>query len=235
MSRYLSYAELDRIAERVVNAYAKLPEVSITELLYVDPNILLRSLLGLEIEYRHLSPDGRLLGLTTFDEIDFEVVEDDEVELFVFDGKTVLIEMDLVGGRKNFTIVHEGCHHVLHMLFPRDYGSITNERRIIQYRESNCTKSREEWQVDYLTSRILMPRPLVEQAMTLAGLEGKIEMLNPVWRYREYEAFCNMCLLLGVSKQALALRMKQLGLLGTEHLARPYEIVDIWKEDKEIE
>ncbi len=90
MSRYLSYAELDRIADRVVNAYAMLPEVSITELLYVDPDILLRSLLGLEIEYRHLSSDGRLLGLTTFDEVDFEVVEDGAVELFVFDGKTVL-------------------------------------------------------------------------------------------------------------------------------------------------
>ena len=235
MSRYLSYSELDRIADRVVNAYAKLPEVSISDYLYVDPELLLRSLLGLEIEYRHLSADGTTLGLTAYGEVDLVLIDDDKIELFVLDGKTVLIEKDLVGGRKNFTIVHEGCHHVLKMLFPRDYGNATSERRIIRYRESRSKRTQEEWQVDYLTSCILMPRLLVEQAMMLAGLEGKIEMLNPVWRYREYEAFCNMCLLLGVSKQALALRMRQLGLLGTEHLARPHEILDIWKEDNEIE
>ena len=233
MSRYLSYSDMDRIANRVVRAYTKLPEVSISDFLYVDPELLLRSLLGLEIEYRHLSSDGMTLGLTAYDEVDLELIDDGVIELFVLDGKTVLIEKDLEGGRKNFTTVHEGCHHVLKMLFPHDYGDSPSERRVIRYRESRSRRTREEWQVDYLTSSILMPRDLVEQSMAITGLKGRIAMLNSVWRRWEYEAFCNMCLILGVSKQALALRMKQLGLLGTEHLARPNEILDIWKEDDE--
>ena len=233
MSRYLSYSDMDRIADRIVRAYAKLPEVSISDFLYVDPELLLHSLLGLEIEYRHLSADGMTLGLTAYDEVDLELIDDGEIELFVLDGKTVLIEKELVGGRKNFTIVHEGCHHVLKMLFPRDYGNAPSERRVIRYRESRSRRTREEWQVDYLASSILMPRELVEQSMAIAGLTGRIEMLNSVWRRREYEAFCNMCFILGVSKQALALRMQRLGLLGTEHLARPNEILDIVKEDDE--
>ena len=235
MSRYLSYDDMEVIAARVLRAYEKLPEVSATDLLYVDPDLLLRSLLGLKIEYRHLSAGGLILGLTAYEEIGIELIgEDGMLEWFFFDGKTVLIDKNLHGGRKNFTIVHEGCHHILKMLFPKDYGSGTDARQVIQYRDGFNLRDREEWQVNYLTSLILMPRKLVEQALHLAGIDGRINMLNSVWRRKEYEAFCNMCLLLGVSKQALSLRMKRLGLLGEDYLARPNEILDIWKGDDDI-
>lgn len=236
MSRYLSYADLDAIAARVFRAYAKLPEAQMTELLYVDPELLLKSLLGLQIEYRHLSLDGRTLGITAYDDVGVEIYDADE-DLFFFDGKTVLIESDLQAenqtGRRNFTIVHEGCHHVLKMLYPRDYACGVNARRVLRYRDIRGGRNREEWQVDRLTSAILMPRELVEQAMRLTELDGRIDMLNPVWRKEEYEKFCGMCYILGVSKQALSIRMKRLGLLGEEHLRNPNEILDIFMEDDE--
>ena len=125
MAKYLSYNDLDAIAARVFRAYSKLPEVQAAgQVLYVDPNLLLKSLLGLTIEYRHLSQDRTTLGITAYDEVGVEICGEDE-DLFFFDGKTVLIESDLQAedqtGRRNFTIVHEGCHHVLKMLFPKDY------------------------------------------------------------------------------------------------------------------
>ena len=238
MARYLSYNDLDTIAERVFRAYLKLPEVQAAgQVLYVDPCLLLKALLGLTIEYRHLSSDGSTLGITAYDEVGVEICDENE-DLFFFDGKTVLIEKDLQAedqtGRRNFTIIHEGCHHVLKMLFPRDYASAANARRVIRYREARGSRTREEWQVDRLTSSILMPRELVEQAMCLVGQNGKIDMLNAVWRHREYERFCNMCYLLGVSKQALCIRMMRLGLLGEEHLRYPNEILDIVMGDDEI-
>ena len=232
MSKYLPKCVLESIAGRVLRAYSSLPEVSATDLLYVDPELLLNALLGLDVEYRHLSPDGLTLGMTAFDEIGVELAEEEE-ELFFLDGKTVLIEKELQGGRKNFTIVHEGCHHILKMLYPRDYGCSVAGRQVIHYRNTHRQKSQEEWQVDYLTSLILMPRQLVEQAMGIVGLNGKIDMLNAIWRKQEYEAFCNMCLILGVSKQALTLRMQRLGLLGPSFLGRPNEILDIWKDERE--
>ncbi len=232
MSRYLSYCDLDSIADRVLRAYAKLPDVSSTDLLYIDPELLLKSLLDLKVEYKHLSADGLTLGLTAFDEVGVEVIDEEE-DWFFLDGKTVLIERDLQGGRKNFTIVHEGCHHILKMLYPRDYGYSTAARKVLLYRDTQRHKSQEEWQTDYLTSLILMPHQLVEQAMSIVGLTGKIDMLNAIWRRPEYEAFCNMCLILGVSKQALSLRLQRLGLIGSSHLARPNEILDIWKDDGE--
>ena len=207
MSRYLSYNDLDAIADRVFRAYKKLPEVQAAgQVLYVDPELLL-----------------------IFDEIE---------DLFYFDGKTVLIEKDLLAddqmGRRNFTIVHEGCHHVLKMLFPKDYSRGPNARRVLRYRDTRGSRTQEEWQVDRLTSSILMPRELIEQAMFLVGQNGRIEMLNAVWRRKEYERFCNMCYLLGVSKQALSIRMMRLGLLGEEHLRHPNEILDIVMGDDDI-
>lgn len=238
MSRYLSYDQLDAIADRVYRAYAKLPEVQGTELLYVDPELLLKSLLGLQIEYRHLSSDGSVLGITAYDDIGVEIIDKNE-DIFFFDGKTVLIESDLreesQTGRRNFTILHEGCHHVLKMLYPKDYAGGVNTRRILRYRATEISRNREEWQVDRLTSAILMPRELVEQAMRLAGLGARIDILNPIWRKEEYEKFCGMCYILGVSKQALCIRMKRLGLLGEEYLRNPNEILNIYVEGFENE
>ena len=210
MARYLSYNDLDAIAARVFRAYSKLPEVQAAgQLLYVDPNLLLKALLGLTIEYRHLSEDGTTLGITAYDEVGVEICDEKE-DLFFFDGKTVLIETDL-----------------------QEAGG-ANARRVLRYRDTRGNRTREEWQVDRLTSSILMPRELVEQAMFLAGQNDRIDMLNAVWRRAEYERFCNMCYLLGVSKQALSIRMMRLGLLGEEHLRHPNEILDIVMGDDDI-
>ena len=184
MSRYLSYSDLDAIADRVFRAYSRLPEVRPGgPVVYVDPALLLKALLGLTIEYRHLSHDGTTLGITAYDEVEVEIFDDNE-DLFFFDGKTVLIERGLLTedqiGRRIFTIVHEGCHHVLKMLFPRDYACGPNARRVLRYRDTHSSRDREEWQVDRLTSSVLMHRELVNQAMYIVGQKGRIDMLNAV-------------------------------------------------------
>jgi hypothetical protein len=236
--RYLSKAELEKIADRVFRAYLDLPEVrSSGRVLRVVPELLLSALLGLSVEYRQLSPDGSVLGMTSYEEVGVEL-PGTEGELYFLDGETVLIETFLLDpsqtGRRNFTLVHEGCHHVLKLLFPRDYGSVPSARRVLRYRGLSDSSSREEWQVERLTASVLMPRALVEQAMFLSGQEGRIGMLNALWRPREYERFCDMCVLLGVSRQALSIRMKELGLLGESYLGRPNAILDVMMEDDEI-
>ncbi len=237
MARYLSVAQLSAIADRVLRAYKKLPEVNEGPLLFVDPTLLLETLLGLSIEYHTLSRTGIILGMTAFTDIGVSVLDAD-LDLFFFNGKNVLIEADLLAedqaGRRNYTIVHEGCHHILKMLFPKDYAEEMAARYVFRYRETQAHKSREEWQVDVLTSFLLMPKDLVIQAMDIVGLDDKIEQLNPKRRKPEYEAFCEMCSILGVSKQALSIRMKGLGLLGDDQLRNPYEIMDIFMEEDEI-
>ena len=79
-----------------------------------------------------------------------------------------------------------------------------------------------------------MPGDLIEQAMSLVGQNGRIDMLNSKWRPKEYNRFCDMCYLLGVSKQALSIRMMRLGLLGEEHLQHPNEILNVIAGDDNI-
>ena len=72
----------------------------------------MEKVLGLNVEYQHLSYDGSILGMTSFTEMGVQVFEDDDNEAFFFlDGKTVLVEKDLnfdskLKGRKNFTLMH---------------------------------------------------------------------------------------------------------------------------------
>ena len=151
---------------------------------------------------------------------------DRDEEFFFFDGKTVLIEKNLLSenqtGRRNFTIMHEGCHHVLRMLYPRDYAAGVNARRILRYRSTGEGWSREEWQVDRLTSSILMPRELVKQAMIRVVQRGRIKWLCP--DSEAYGRFCGMSELLGVSKQALCIRMMGMGLIEEAELYPPYGV-----------
>ena len=118
--------------------------------------------------------------------------------------------------------MHEGCHHVLRMLYPRDYDAGVNARRVLRYRSTGGTWSREEWQVDRLTSSILMPQEMVEQAMIRVGQRGRIKWLSPA--SEAYGRFCRMSELLGVSKQALCIRMMGLGLIEEAELYRPYGV-----------
>ena len=110
----LSRQDIEAIATRVVTAYYKLPELQGQQIHRIDPELLLTKVLGLNIEYYHLSRDNSILGATSASEMGIEVFDNDDNEAIYFlDGKTVLVEKDLKDdttqqGRCNFTIAHEG-------------------------------------------------------------------------------------------------------------------------------
>ena len=65
------------------------------------------------------------------------------------------------------------------------------------------------------------------------GLDNKIHRLNRVFAPNEYIRFCEMANYMGVSKQALTIRLQQLELLEVNHLKNPYELVDIFPGEEE--
>ncbi len=65
--RYLSRSDLAQVAKPVLREYWKLPEAQ-EHPWFVDPVLLAKEVLGLTVRYRHLSLDGALLGLTSYDE-----------------------------------------------------------------------------------------------------------------------------------------------------------------------
>ena len=232
---YLDNNATEKIATRVLRAYWKLPMAKETPW-YVDPDLLLSELLGLSIQFRHLSNDGLTLGMTSYAPVDIALPDCAPGEVVCLDGKTVLIEKDLeqpdsVVGRRNFTVMHEGCHHILNMLYPGACSGGEKDRRIIKYRVSKPRPSigSEEWQADALTSCVLMPTDLLRSNMRLVGLPEHLDYLNPVWRKQSYEQFVSLSELMGVSKQALSYRMKKLRLLGEDQRENPNGILDVWR------
>lgn len=242
---YLSRADLEAIGARVIRAYKKLPRIAGQPLEYVNIDFLIESLLGLRIDYSHLSPDGSTLGLTSFGEIGVEVFSREpgcEEDLYyMLDGKTILIEKDLMAeganiGRRNYTVSHEGCHHIVKMLYPHDYAAQMSSRTV-----HCCTRERspivdwEEWQVDTLAGIILMPTECVNRCMERFGLGSQVRLLNRVFAAADYRRFEEMADFMGVSKTALSIRLAQLGKIVRNDFKDPYALVRIEKDEEEVD
>lgn len=180
--KHLSRFDIEAIAVKYVQAYMALPDVRNTQIYRIDPELLLEKVLGLNVEYQHLSYDGSILGMTSFTEMGVQVFEDDDNEAFFFlDGKTVLVEKDLnfdskLKGRKNFTLMHEGSHQIFNMLFPNDYG-VTQKSAGVHYYKANSERNKpisdwEEWQANTLGAAILLPENLIKQGMYISVEEA---------------------------------------------------------------
>ena len=143
----LSRRDLELLGDRVTKAYMDLPENKGKQIFRIDPELLCERLLGLKLDYRHLSEDGSILGLTAFEGIGVDLPWDDEDDsVYYLDGKTVLIESDLresieLSGRKNFTIAHEASHQILKMVYPKEYGTKPHAPQLHFYR-AKATHSR---------------------------------------------------------------------------------------------
>lgn len=237
---YLSKNDIEAIALRVVTAYRKLPAVQRQPAMMVCPELLVTDLLKLSIEYHILSPSGRILGLTACGEIGVPIYDDPEhIDYFFLDGKTLLIDKSLIAenankGRYHFTLIHEACHQIYKMLFPKEYLNGLAKRQIHYCTQPPNSGSSywEEWRTNRLASAVLMPIDMVLGNMEAFGLGNKVRMLNKVYAPDVYMRFKDMADYMGVSKQALAIRLKQLGLLEADYLKKPYELVDVFPEEE---
>lgn len=241
---YLSRIDLENIGARVIQAYTRLPEVYGQPLDRVDIDYLLHALLGLRIDYGHLSLTGSTLGLTSFCEIGVQVFPhnpscSDEF-YYMLDGKTILIEQELMAecaniGRRNYTAAHEGCHHILKMLFPHDYGAQASRRTVHYYCRRWDKFDWEEWQVETLAGIILMPKVCVDRCMARFGLGTKIQLLNRVFARTDYQRFDEMAQYMGVSKTALSIRLSQLGKIERNDFLDPYALVRIEMDEEDLD
>ncbi len=240
---YLSRSDLEAIGARVAEAYQQLPGAAEAPFERVNIDRLIGSLLGLRIDYRHLSSDGGTLGLTSFCEIGIEVFSKGaaqfEDSFYMLDGKTILIEEDLAAeganiGRRNYTVAHEGCHHILKMLFPEDYRAELSDRRIHYcYRGRGIEQDWEEWQVETLAGIILMPTECVNRCMERFGLGPHIRLLNRIFAAADYRRFEAMAEYMGVSRTALSIRLTQLGKITRNDFMDPYALVRIEMDEEE--
>ena len=236
----LTRAYIEGIADRMLKAYMNLPEIKGNDIYRIDPELLLTRVLGLKIEYAHLSLDGTVLGMTSFGEVEVEVYDEADEEYYLcLDGKTVVVDRELLAdttkkGRRNFTTLHEGAHQAFKMLFPKEYGVGTKAAELHFYTaNSECKKpisDWEEWQANTLAGALLLPADLVKRGMFLFALGDKIKNLNKIYNRETYDKFAALADFLGSSKKALAIRMKQLNLVEHDYLDNPFSMLEVVKE-----
>ena len=228
---YFSRNDLERIAGKVVAAYMRSVTVPKEDVYQIDPERVAQDLFHLSLEYFHLSSDRTILGMTSKEEYWMEVFDENMESLFCcLDGQTILIEQDLLSGkaprgRYNYTLMHEVAHQILFYYSAREGQKI----KFRQY--PSCEKDWVEWQADTLAAALLMPEQLVKKVMAYVALSPKIYLLDSLLYTVEYRKFRDAAAILGVSKTALAIRMKQLGLLEHSDLFCPGKIMDIFREE----
>lgn len=236
MARYLTRDNLEQIANGYASMYYTRQGYCDSVLLPICPETLATDVLGLRIQYLPLCRDGSILGLSTFDDVEIQIAMDDwTVQVEQLTSRDIAIDQALEDspniGRRNFTIMHEVAHHILCRMFPREYGPLCHRKSHVLYRKSGKAHDWIEWQADTLAASLLMPEKLIRHSMESFCIGEKLEMLNRVFRPTSYEAFCSMAEFMGVSKQALEIRMKQLNLIGRSYLRNPYALVDVIMED----
>lgn len=123
----------------------------------------------------------------------------------------------------------EGVYQMFNCDCPETYLGVQLRRVYysLRFAPRNVTPDWEEWRTNMLASAVLMPKDLILQYMREYGLGKKMRMVNRIFAARQYEAFSQIADKMGVSKTALAIRMKQLGLVDRNDLNNPYSLIDI--------
>lgn len=220
--------DMDEIARAVFQTYA--PHV----LRYpcpVDIVDLAENAFNLTIESRNLSLNNEILGLTTFNDIEYPCYNQDLIpEVVELPYGTVVINKGLSGydqkARKRFTLAHENSHWILH----RSYHSPTNQQfqlrkqmpGYVACRSAQVETSRhllqtdsdwEEWQADSLAAALLMPKePFIQAARDELGL-GLSCYRGQMNSFQYNESLARIANQFQVSKNAACIRLKQLGLI----------------------
>ena len=225
MAKRLSRADIDRIGCIIVDQYDNaFPKVG-TMPRRIDPANMAEVVLGLHIRFLKLSPDGSILGLACFHDVTVQLPTGGGLvmELQLSSRDIVLdvsLKADSMTGRRNFTTAHELAHHILIRLYPEYYQHDLGNRVEYVYRDSTGSKNWVEWQANSLAEVLLMPEDTVLSCIQMFGftpitdalLTGK-DLTKEIVRFNDIAAY------LSVSRQALAIRMKRMGVVNEAFLA----------------
>ena len=211
---FLTERDLNEIGQNIARSYSK------DVFAPMDIEDLLKKLLNITVEDYTLHPRGLILGMCSNQSHFVKVKKGDELMLAELNKNVVFIDSSLnepqYEGRKNFTIAHEGSHHFLFNL-QRQRSGIGRPfcRTVLQARKFDP----DEWQADVLASCLLMPEENVRCVFSALFQKEHLDRISPFDR-ENYRCFVEMAFFFHVSRIALAIRLKKLGLINEFNLSR---------------
>lgn len=240
---YLTYEELDDYGEQLVRDFA--PEL-LSKPAALDVDSFVEFYLSLNVDYRRICYDRKILGMTAFNDGMIQVVSEDTgyPEPMAVTAGTLIIDTSLTDKRSlprlRFTLMHEAAHWLLHRkAFAADnpWGSVGEfENRYLAAKEgridySRCQKERSdnermERQADFLASAILMPRFTLRQAFRqyFTYYDERPHVLirgaNPMDDAHAKQLPEYIAGQFGVSKRAALIRLEKLGAITGKQSTR---------------
>jgi len=178
---YIHDSALEEYAEKIVLDFS--PDILLAPQPF-DAEGFVEYYLGLEVEYRRIRYDRRVLGMTAFNTGFIQVINEETglTEPFDVTAGTIVVDPILTQKRNQprmrFTITHEGCHWLMHRLAfaednPLNRVNIYENQYLaakagrIDYsrnQEERTDIQRIERQADFLASAILMPKDPLRMA-----------------------------------------------------------------------
>lgn len=232
---YLRKHDVRSIADRIVEAYKE--SAHITEDVFTIDIEALAEFLGFEVIKIRFGVDSDVLGFTAFKYQRAIAIDEqgNKVPLYL-SKKTIVVNESLKEsciGRYNFTIAHEAGHQLINDAYGLNYQQ--KYRMAPHYYRKNSNSSRydaDEVLANQLASFLLMPAKPIRKVFHKAFGRSRIEIINPEINREHFRQFCKIAVLFGVSKEALKIRLQQMGMLGDFRDSRFDTSMDIFPEDK---
>lgn len=185
--------------------------------------------LGLNLDFHHLSHDESILGAMVFDDTIIPIYnpEKNKAEYSVIDKDTVVIDSRLAEDhqerRYRYTVGHEVGHAIFHRKYfkCKSFMSNFNEKNLKMVRETeeafNGYKPVElwedkdfiEWQANYFSAALLMPKSMVKRVFRKLSLKDK--------NLKEEDYVYEVTKIFQVSWEAAANRLNSLGYIKNAH------------------
>lgn len=237
----LSKDEIDIIGERFVADFC--PKAVQTPM-EIDIDRFVSRHLGMKQDFRYLSHNGIYLGMTIFNNTDKVPIYDPVkgcAEYISAEAGTIIIDNNLLDDgqehRYRYTVGHEGAHGILHpgyYWYNPDQLSMfdtPNSPTITCRMETKgmarkpvyewTDKDRMEWQANFLSSAILMPKSMVlKLAETLSVRNDTCP--SALYVYETSRTF-------NVSYEAAEYRLKHLGVIASNTTIQyaAFDFIDI--------
>jgi len=216
---YLSQNDIEIIGESVLRDYATNGRSRIR--IPFDISEFARQYLKLAIHHRKLSESGKILGLTTYKDVELELELGDGNVVVTVPEDTILLDESLEKPdsrrRGRFTVAHECAHQVIARIEEQQTGS-SFRKALVSGRTYSCRELKTaedwcEWQANSLGAVLLMPRNEIAADMDKGFKPFRPTLYGSHFNTPDYYRIRSLADRYGVSITAMILRLKELGYI----------------------
>lgn len=241
----LSREQIERIGRTVIQEFERqCPEPSGPDAASAPCAIRIEQFaceyLGLKVSVARLSPDGSICGLTAYADTEYLVSDGQSTYTIPLHQGQILLDNSLIGdaktGRRRFTLAHECAHQILFALedtaTKQAKQKTYSERAGYSLRELKTKEDWNEWQANALAAALLMP---IDR---LCSVRCELHQTEPVKCYGtrlgpdSVADVSRLCTSFGVSKAAMLIRLRQIGVVDDRPLSEYYRLsqnpLEIW-------